>query len=152
MTKLHEDFEDILDVDTKQPVKKKAAVGGFTVPPVIKEKATDLDEDFEFARTQIKDLSLEGMQALNKLIQIIEDNDETKSGLFDSVSTMINAMTNTQKALMELHEKKANTNKKNVTTEKAGEPNKVENHFHGTTADLQEALKELREEGKKRKA
>jgi hypothetical protein len=146
MTKKHQAFDEALGIEPTEE-KEATEVGNFSVPkaPAV-ETETPIDEDFEFARSQVKDLTLEGMNALSSLVKIIEDNDETKASLYDSVSTMINALTHANMALMGLHEKKANTNKKVAST---GTPEKVvnetTNHFHGTTADLQDEIKKWKE-------
>ena len=92
------------------------------------------DDDYEFARRNLRDILEKGSTALDRMIEVADMSQNPRS--YEVVSTLINSLSSSNKDLLELAEKK----KKIEKTEQKKET--VNNNlFIGSTAELQKLLK-----------
>lgn len=138
MTKLHDNFADAFDMNKSE--KKK--IGGFKVPPVESDKNEKLEDDFDFARDKIRSVTIQAEGILSQLVELISDNGEVKPQLFDSIAHLVAGITNSQKALIDLHNTKKNV-EADRSKNKSEKPNTVNNNtFIGSTEELNKILEE----------
>ena len=100
-------------------------------PPI---NGQDEDTDFQYARENLYNLIERGQDGLEELLEIAKQSEHPRA--FEVVGQMIDKLTTTNKALLNLHK-----TKKDIQTEKSG-PTKVTNAlFVGSTTELQKMLK-----------
>ena len=100
----------------------------YTVQPHIEE------DDYEFARKNLKNILIKGSIALDKMIEVADLSQHPRS--YEVVSTLINSLSASNKDLLELTVKKKRIDK---TENKDQTVNN--NLFIGSTAELQKLLK-----------
>lgn len=93
-------------------------------------------DDFEFARQNLRNILEKGSIALDKMLEVADMSQHPRS--YEVVSTLINSLSNSNKDLLELSEKKKRIekaeNKENQTVNN--------NLFIGSTNDLLKLLKQ----------
>ena len=100
-------------------------------PPI---NGQDEDTDFQYARENLYNLIERGQDGLEELIEIAKQSEHPRA--FEVVGQMIDKLTTTNKALLNLHK-----TKKDIQTEKGGPTNVTNALFVGSTAELQKMLK-----------
>lgn len=110
--------------------------------PVVVEEETDAERDFELARRNLQDLAKKGGNALDELILLAKNSEQPRA--FEVVSTLIKALADTNKDLLDIRKKKIDIDKARgiVKTDEGGKTITNNNLFVGSTADLQKFLKE----------
>ncbi len=110
--------------------------------PVVVEEETDAERDFELARKNLQDLAKKGGNALDELILLAKNSEQPRA--FEVVSTLIKALADTNKDLLDIRKKKIDIDKARgiVKTDEGGRTITNNNLFVGSTADLQKFLKE----------
>ena len=101
---------------------------------------TETQQDFQIARSNLHGILMSGQEALNRMVDLADQSQHPRA--YEVVATLINALTQANKDLLDLSKKKkdiignAQEEKKTVTN----------NLFVGSTADLQKMLKDMRDE------
>ena len=101
---------------------------------------TETQQDFQIARSNLHGILMSGQEALNRMVDLADQSQHPRA--YEVVATLINALTQANKDLLDLSKKKkdiignAPEEKKNVTN----------NLFVGSTAELQKMLKNMRDE------
>jgi hypothetical protein len=101
---------------------------------------TETQQDFQIARSNLHGILMSGQEALNRMIDLADQSQHPRA--YEVVATLINALTQANKDLLDLSKKKkdiignAPEEKKNVTN----------NLFVGSTTELQKMLKSMRDE------
>jgi len=101
---------------------------------------TETQQDFQIARSNLHGILMSGQEALNRMVDLADQSQHPRA--YEVVATLINALTQANKDLLDLSKKKkdiignAPEEKKNVTN----------NLFVGSTAELQKMLKSMRDE------
>ena len=110
--------------------------------PVVVEEETDAERDFELARKNLQDLAKKGNNALDELILLAKNSEQPLA--FEVVSTLIKALADTNKDLLDIRKKKIDIDKARgiVKTDESGKTITNNNLFVGSTAELQKFLKE----------
>jgi type IV secretory pathway TraG/TraD family ATPase VirD4 len=113
----------------------------------LTQEEKDGEEDFAIARENIKHLLVKGDSALDDLLVIAKATEQPRA--FEIVSTLIKTLTDSNKQLMDLHEKRRQLLP--VVPQKKEEEKKTEtptttNVFLGTTEDFLEALRQKKKE------
>lgn len=110
--------------------------------PVVVEEETDAERDFEMARKNLQDLAKKGGNALDELILLAKNSEQPRA--FEVVSTLIKALADTNKDLLDIRKKKIDIDKARgiVKTDEGGKTITNNNLFVGSTAELQKFLKE----------
>lgn len=110
--------------------------------PAVVEEETDAERDFEMARKNLQDLAKKGGNALDELILLAKNSEQPRA--FEVVSTLIKALADTNKDLLDIRKKKIDIDKARgiVKTDEGGKTITNNNLFVGSTAELQKFLKE----------
>lgn len=109
-------------------------------PEELTQEEKDAEEDFAFSRKNIKSVLEKGGDALEGILRLAEASEHPKA--YEVVATMIKNLTESNKQLLELHEKRRELAP--IKTEEAKEDSKQitnNNVFVGTTAELLELIK-----------
>ncbi len=101
---------------------------------------TETQQDFQVARANLHGILMNGQEALNRMVEIADQSQHPRA--YEVVATLINALTQANKDLLELSKKK-----KDIVGQAAEEKKSVTNNlFVGSTAELQKMLKDMRED------
>lgn len=111
-----------------------------TMPAVVGDAQTsksDVDQDFEYVRSNLRELIDKGNEALDNLAFIAKNSEHPRA--YEVVATLIKTLTDANKDMIEVQKKKAamQASEKNST-------GKVTNNnlFIGSTTELQSLLNE----------
>lgn len=118
-------------------------MSGFHRGDVVEHKATEivksdaeqqLEADREYARTNFYEVIETGTRALQEMIDVASQSQHPRA--FEVVATLIKTLTDANKDLVEMSEKR-------VPNQQAEPPKEVNNNliFNGSTKDLFEMLK-----------
>jgi hypothetical protein len=104
-----------------------------TTPVVV--PPSNINTDFEFARTNMYDAITKGQDALDELINLAKQQQAARG--FEVVSTMINTLIAANKELLDIHKKHQDLSK---TDEPSGKQN-IHNNLVISSADLLNMIK-----------
>ena len=105
-------------------------VPAVVIPPI------DIDNDFEFARTNIYDVIVKGQDALDELINLAKQQQAARG--FEVVSTLINTLVTANKELLDIHKKHQELKSDDESTGKTN----INNNLVISSADLLSMLKD----------
>jgi len=113
------------------------------IPAPVSPQKTELEEDFEAARENIKNIMVEGNMALKTLLSLANNSEHPRT--FEVAAVMIKTLTETNKDLLALRETKIKIEqaKENSTakTTHSSQPVAIDKAvFVGSTAELQKLL------------
>jgi len=101
---------------------------------------TETQQDFQIARSNLHGILMNGQEALNRMIDLADQSQHPRA--YEVVATLINALTQANKDLLDLSKKK-----KDIIGNAPEEKKTVTNNlFVGSTAELQKMLKSMRDE------
>ena len=103
----------------------------------IEDKDIKPQDDFEFARQNLRNILEKGTIALDKMLEVADMSQHPRS--YEVVSTLINSLSASNKDLLELSEKKKRIEKAETTKDNQTVNN---NLFIGSTNDLLKMLKQ----------
>lgn len=103
----------------------------------VDEKDIKPQDDFEFARQNLRNLLEKGSIALDKMLEVADMSQHPRS--YEVVSTLINSLSASNKDLLELSEKKKRIDKADHVKDNQTVNN---NLFIGSTNDLLKLLKQ----------
>ena len=107
---------------------------------VKKIKAEKLDVDFSLARSNMKELLNNGMNALDGIMKVAEASDSPRA--YEVAALLIKTLSDVNKDLIGIHEKNANIQKEKIT-------NITNNSIYvGSTTDLQNLINKERAQNK----
>lgn len=135
MKQLNENLSKLLDVEPidMTPVEVLPAI---TEENAVVESKADIEEDFEFARKNMKDLIQQGNLAVDNILQVAKATDHPRA--YEVVATLINSVAAMNKDLMDIRKKK-----QDITGEKKAQNINVDKAvFVGSTAELIRQIKE----------
>ena len=135
MKKLNANLSEIFDVE---PIKEKPQVE--TLPAVV-EYADPVNADADFARENIRELVVQGNQAVNELMLIARDGQHPRA--FEVLSGLMKNLADMNKDLLEIQKRKKDLAPKaesqnNLNIDKAV--------FVGSTTELVKMLKTQKQE------
>lgn len=127
---VNEKLNDILDIDssTGEIVTKS--------DPIVTEIATTTDDDYEYARNNLKGLIENGKEVMQNIIFVAKESESPRS--YEVVGQLIKTLADTNKDLLELAKKSKEL--KQEKESKSGETNITNALFVGSTAELQKLL------------
>ena len=133
MTKLNENLSEILEIE---PIKTQ-------VPAVIDDNS-EADNDFELAKTTIRNMMAKGEDVLEELVVVAKESESPRA--YEVAATLIKTVTEAAKDMLEVHKRIADIKKvEPVKTQSAGGNITVEQAvFVGSTTELQALIKERR--------
>jgi DNA-binding ferritin-like protein len=114
-------FSELLDID---PPEQEV------LDPTFKNK--EIDDDYDYARRNLRDLIDSGMNDLNSVMDIARQSESPRA--FEVATNLIKTLADTNKDLLDLAKKK-----KDLTQEKNTQ-NVTNALFVGSTADLQKLI------------
>lgn len=132
MSKMDENLSEILnmDPDPKQMIVKP--------PNAIEAKVEmeEVDKDFQKARENLKELVNLGFLAIDGVLKVASEGDSPRA--YEVVAQMIKAVAETNKDLVELHQRMKTIKEDKYETKTTN--NTTNAIFLGSTKDLQELL------------
>ena len=133
MSKLEEKVNEILGIESKQPVEQKEFKP--LVPRKEEKDKADIENDYKYSRENYYNLIERGQEAIQGILDVAKEGQhprayEVAGALIKNVADTVDKLQDLQKKLKDLKElpKTANQNIKNAL-------------FVGSTAELQKMLK-----------
>jgi hypothetical protein len=102
------------------------------ITPYVPQTTTE--EDFDYARANLKDVIDKGSDALEQLIDIADQSQHPRA--YEVISTLMNTIVSANKDLLDLSKKKKDI----IASDKKDGPQTINNNLILTTADLQKML------------
>jgi hypothetical protein len=99
----------------------------------IKNIPTQEEQDFDYARTNLKVVIDSGQEALQQLIDIADQSQHPRA--YEVIANLVNTLASANKDLLDLSKKK-----KELLKNAEGGPQTINNNLILTTADLQKLL------------
>ena len=135
MKKLNANLSEIFDVEPIKEVSKEEIL------PAVVEYADPVNADADFARENIRELVVQGNQAVNELMLIARDGQHPRA--FEVLSGLMKNLADMNKDLLEIQKRKKDLAPKaesqnNLSIDKAV--------FVGSTAELVRMLKTQKQE------
>lgn len=127
---VNEKLNDILDID--------ASTGEIVTKsdPIVTEIATTTDDDYEYARNNLKGLIENGKEVMQNIMFVAKESESPRS--YEVVGQLIKTLAETNKDLLDLAKKSKEL--KQEKEPKSGETNITNALFVGSTAELQKLL------------
>lgn len=124
-------LDDVLDVEPTELVTKPVAV-------VTKQETVEEDDDYEYARNNLKGLIENGKEVMQNIIYVAKESESPRS--YEVVGQLIKTLAETNKDLLELAKKSKELKTKKEDTPSGG--TQIQNAlFVGSTAELQKLIK-----------
>jgi len=141
MIKSNKNISDALDIpfeaeeSLKNNLKSEIIVTENKTPDLsIQTPETPLQNDFEAARKNIKELISNGMGAIDGILKVATESDSPRA--YEVLTNMIKTMSDMNKDLIEIHEKLTDAQSKKVTIK-----NTTNNSIYvGSTTELQNLI------------
>ena len=136
-TNLEKSMEELLDLSSETTSMQEKIHENNTPTEIIEsEKEDRAENDYEYARNNLKKIIETGSMALQELSSIASTSESPRA--FEVVAQMVKNLSDTNKDLLEL-QKKLKTLK---AEEEKNSPNNVTNAlFVGSTSELQKLIK-----------
>ena len=112
-----------------------------TLPVVYEDYTSEsFDKDFDFIRKNLKDVIANGTTALNRMILVAQESQHPRA--YEVVATLMKALADINKDLLDSHKKKYETNTLKGTSNVTNTTN-IQNNvvFSGSTSELSKLLK-----------
>jgi hypothetical protein len=105
------------------------------LPAIQKDEDTAVQDDYEYARNNLRGLIENGKVAMENIIFLAKEGESPRA--YEVVGQLIKTLAETNKDLLDLAKKS-----KELRTEEKSQPTQVNNNlFVGSTAELQKLLK-----------
>lgn len=128
---IDEKISDALDVPYFQDSVKE-----YPVAPVVEKQEDTIDDDYEYARDNLKHFIEKGKEAMDEIIYLAKEVESPRA--YEVVGQLIKTLSETNKDLLDLSKKVKELKQK----EEDKQPSHVTNAlFVGSTAELQKLLK-----------
>jgi hypothetical protein len=135
MKKLNANLSEIFDVEPIKEVSKEEIL------PVVVEYVDPVNADADFARENIRELVVQGNQAVNELMLIARDGQHPRA--FEVLSGLMKNLADMNKDLLEIQKRKKDLAPKAETQNNLNIDKAV---FVGSTAELVRMLKTQKQE------
>lgn len=131
MSQMHDSLNNIFNLPVQQEME---------VLPAVQASNTDANDDFEYARKNLRDIIEKGQDALDTVFDLAKTSESPRA--FEVASQMVKTLIDANKDLLELRKK----NKELNDNKESQSPTTVNNHlFVGSTAELQQLIKKNKE-------
>lgn len=128
---IDEKISDALDVPYFQDTVKE-----YPVAPIVEKQENAIDDDYEYARDNLKHFIEKGKEAMDEIIYLAKEVESPRA--YEVVGQLIKTLSETNKDLLDLSKKVKELKQK----EEDKQPSHVTNAlFVGSTAELQKLLK-----------
>jgi hypothetical protein len=140
MNKVNEQLSNVLGIEYEKEPEIIKVVPEIEPMPIV--SASDIEDDYNLARTTIKNLIKKGNDVIDDMAELARQSESPRA--YEVLSTMIKTISETTKDLYDIHKKTKDI--RETTKEKPIDPNiTVEKAvFVGTTAELLKKVKEER--------
>jgi hypothetical protein len=125
-----EPIEDVKNGEVISPTKPEI---------VVSNEPTEQDNDFQYARENFYNVIEKGTQALEDMIDVAKASEHPRA--YEVIATIMKTLTDANKDLVKMGEDRAVRKEKKEEKEDGGVTN---NLFVGSTAELQQMLKDMR--------
>lgn len=124
-------LNEVLDIeDSTQSVRQ-------IVQPPEGNDDEQIDEDYEYTRTNLYNIIERGTEALEEVLEVAKQSQQPRA--FEVVSTLVKTISDANKDLLELKNKQ-----KALKGEKAKAKNVTNALFVGSTADFQKMIEDMK--------
>lgn len=127
-TRFEKSIEDALNLPEVIP--------SMATKPSIPKNPDEVNNDYEFARDNLKKVIESGHDALNNMLEIAKQSEHPRA--FEVVNQLMKTMADTQKDLLELKQREQKIN----GTENKSPSNVTNALFVGSTNELQKMIKD----------
>jgi prophage DNA circulation protein len=138
--------------DGESPIDRALNLGpinqtyGKTISSIISQARDDsADEDFTFARANIREVIENGTDAIAKLTIIAQQSQNPRA--YEVLAKLMDTITNASKELLELQEKIRTIDKADVPRNEDSKNQVTNNLFVGSTHELQKMIENMRNRG-----
>ena len=135
--------------DGESPIDRALNLGpinqtyGKTISSIISQARDDsADEDFTFARANIREVIENGTDAIAKLTIIAQQSQNPRA--YEVLAKLMDTITNASKELLELQEKIRTIDKADVPRNEESKNQVTNNLFVGSTHELQKMIESMR--------
>jgi regulator of replication initiation timing len=135
-TNLEKTMEDILDLSPEAASMKEVLTNGEILPAREMNSDNITDEDFEYARDNLKGIIDNGQQVIEELSSIASTSESPRA--FEVLSALMKTIVDANKDLLELQSKVKRIKKDSIEIQPKNVTNAL---FLGSTKDLQNLLK-----------
>lgn len=128
---VNEKISDALDIPYFENTPKE-----YSVAPVVEKQDETIDDDYRYARDNLKHFIEKGKEAMDEIIYLAKEVESPRA--YEVVGQLIKTLSETNKDLLDLSKKVKELKHK----EEEKQPSHVTNAlFVGSTAELQKLLK-----------
>jgi len=128
-------------VEAKVVTKRTPATSEVSTKVTTKMSAdTKLDNDYEYARANFYNIIESGSEALEQMLDVAKASEHPRA--YEVVSTIMKTLIDSNKELVAMSSKKAKDSEE--VPADSGKPVTNNNLFVGSTSELQQMLKDLR--------
>ena len=123
------DMSNVIEVEAEEVVQPIAA-------PVVKN--TTIDDDYEYARGNLKGLIENGKNVIENIMYLAKENESPRA--YEVAGQLIKTIADTNKDLLDLAKKVKDVKKTDDKTQETGVTNVNNTLFVGSTAELQKLI------------
>jgi len=141
--------DDINDDDNENPIDRALNLGpinnnyGKTISSIISQARDDsADEDFTFARANIREVIENGTDAISKLTIIAQQSQNPRA--YEVLAKLMDTVANASRELLELQEKIRSIDKSDIPSDEESKSQVTNNLFVGSTHELQKMIENMR--------
>jgi hypothetical protein len=141
--------DDINDDDNENPIDRALNLGqidqsfGKTISSIISQARDDsADEDFTFARANIREVIENGTDAISKLTIIAQQSQNPRA--YEVLAKLMDTVANASRELLELQEKIRSIDKSDIPRDEEAKSQITNNLFVGSTHELQKMIENMR--------
>jgi hypothetical protein len=113
---------------------------GVAIIPTDSEQESNLEVDFDYVISNLKELIAQGQEAISELISIAKQSQHPRA--FEVVATLLKATADMNNDIVSAHAKKHNIKPTEARHSKGVAGNVTNNLFVGSTAELQNFLEQ----------
>jgi hypothetical protein len=135
MKELNKNLSEIFDVNPLEVQQSQSVI------PAPEELSDDAQEDFAFARSNIRNLIRQGTGAVDNILEVARESEHPRA--YEVVSTLIKTMAEMNKDLLDIQKKKKELVGGSTTKNQDNQTINVDKAvFVGSTTDLIKQMKE----------
>jgi hypothetical protein len=135
MKELNKNLSEIFDVNPLEVQQSQSVI------PAPEELSDDAQEDFAFARSNIRNLIRQGTGAVDNILEVARESEHPRA--YEVVSTLIKTMAEMNKDLLDIQKKKKELVGGSTTKNQDNQTINVDKAvFVGSTTDIIKQMKE----------
>lgn len=137
---MNDDIANSLGIEPLEKPALEVEVYEAKTPIVTKDAEVEAENDYQYARENFYNVIEKGTQALEDMLDLAKASEHPRA--YEVVSTIMKTLVDANKDLVSMSEKK----KSDATKEQGPDSKNVTNNnlFVGSTAELQQMLKDMR--------